>query len=299
MTARDIELFTEMTGDRNPLHYDAAAGGAAAGSAGSSCKAGSPPGCSTPSSPRTSPARAACSSTSTGASGRRCARRRDHRRGRGPRGPRGQADLHAAHHHHQPGRHRRPRRHRPRLPRAARPRLSASAGSSPGVSPDDRMRLLSRPLMEPVTNARASSRWPGQVRRFPYGMATHSRNRLPAGANGWPCPDSMRVSTRSLPTLTTRSPVRRSQHAKKRAADTQARKAHHRRTGHALRFGQQRLAQFPEPLLAWRCRALRQPRPARSAAPMPPAPTVSSGPNAPWLITPEALGHEPLGLSHA
>ncbi len=23
MTARDIELFTEMTGDRNPLHYDA------------------------------------------------------------------------------------------------------------------------------------------------------------------------------------------------------------------------------------------------------------------------------------
>lgn len=25
VTARDIELFTEMTGDRNPLHYDAAA----------------------------------------------------------------------------------------------------------------------------------------------------------------------------------------------------------------------------------------------------------------------------------
>jgi len=24
VTARDIELFTEMTGDRNPLHYDAA-----------------------------------------------------------------------------------------------------------------------------------------------------------------------------------------------------------------------------------------------------------------------------------
>jgi acyl dehydratase len=24
ITARDIELFTEMTGDRNPLHYDAA-----------------------------------------------------------------------------------------------------------------------------------------------------------------------------------------------------------------------------------------------------------------------------------
>jgi acyl dehydratase len=22
VTARDIELFTEMTGDRNPLHYD-------------------------------------------------------------------------------------------------------------------------------------------------------------------------------------------------------------------------------------------------------------------------------------
>src|ERR671933_2920496 len=28
VTARDIELFTEMTGDRNPLHYDAGLAGA-------------------------------------------------------------------------------------------------------------------------------------------------------------------------------------------------------------------------------------------------------------------------------
>ena len=28
ITARDIELFTEMTGDRNPLHYDVAAASA-------------------------------------------------------------------------------------------------------------------------------------------------------------------------------------------------------------------------------------------------------------------------------
>ena len=38
ITARDIELFTEMTGDRNPVHYDAESP-PAAGSGGSSCKA--------------------------------------------------------------------------------------------------------------------------------------------------------------------------------------------------------------------------------------------------------------------
>jgi acyl dehydratase len=38
VSARDIELFTEMTGDRNPLHYSGTSP-AAAGSAASSCKA--------------------------------------------------------------------------------------------------------------------------------------------------------------------------------------------------------------------------------------------------------------------
>ena len=39
VTARDIELFTELTGDRNPLHYDDAAGRGHAASAASSCRA--------------------------------------------------------------------------------------------------------------------------------------------------------------------------------------------------------------------------------------------------------------------
>ena len=41
---RDIELFTEITGDRNPIHYDEELA-RAAGSAGSSSRAASPPGC--------------------------------------------------------------------------------------------------------------------------------------------------------------------------------------------------------------------------------------------------------------
>jgi acyl dehydratase len=43
VTGRDIELFTELTGDRNPLHYDEEL--AAAGSAGSSFRAASPRAC--------------------------------------------------------------------------------------------------------------------------------------------------------------------------------------------------------------------------------------------------------------
>ena len=39
VTGRDIELFTEISGDRNPIHYDADARRDAAGSAGSSCRA--------------------------------------------------------------------------------------------------------------------------------------------------------------------------------------------------------------------------------------------------------------------
>jgi len=42
VTACDIELFTELTGDRNPLHYDAPHAAASRFSA-SSGKAASPP----------------------------------------------------------------------------------------------------------------------------------------------------------------------------------------------------------------------------------------------------------------
>ena len=41
MTRRDIELFTEISGDRNPLHYDEATSPPAAGSAASSSRAAS------------------------------------------------------------------------------------------------------------------------------------------------------------------------------------------------------------------------------------------------------------------
>jgi acyl dehydratase len=47
VTARDIELFTEITGARNPLHYNPS-WPAAPASAASSCRAGSPAACSTP-----------------------------------------------------------------------------------------------------------------------------------------------------------------------------------------------------------------------------------------------------------
>ena len=54
VTRRDIELFTEITGDRNPIHYDEELAGSAA-SAGSSSRAASPRACSTRSSPSSCP----------------------------------------------------------------------------------------------------------------------------------------------------------------------------------------------------------------------------------------------------
>jgi acyl dehydratase len=43
VTGRDIELFTELTGDRNPLHYNEALAEASR-FGGSSSRAASPPG---------------------------------------------------------------------------------------------------------------------------------------------------------------------------------------------------------------------------------------------------------------
>lgn len=67
VTVRDIELFTELTGDRNPLHYNPQMARRSR-FGGIVVQAGSPAACSTPSSPRTCPGRAASSFTSTGPS---------------------------------------------------------------------------------------------------------------------------------------------------------------------------------------------------------------------------------------
>ena len=61
VTRRDIELFTEITGDRNPIHYDDDLAARSAASAASWSRAASPPVCSTRSSPSSCPDREASS----------------------------------------------------------------------------------------------------------------------------------------------------------------------------------------------------------------------------------------------
>jgi len=63
---RDIELFTELTGDRNPVHYDAELAERSK-FGGIVVQGGSPVAFSTLSRPRTCPDRAACSCRWTGA----------------------------------------------------------------------------------------------------------------------------------------------------------------------------------------------------------------------------------------
>ena len=124
VTARDIELFTEITGDRNPLHYDEelarasrfgriiVQGGVTSGLLNAVVAEDLP--------------------------GPGSVFLETHWRFLAPVGPGdtitaevevlehrdGQADHEAPHHHHRPGRHRRARRHRGRLPGRARRGLS-------------------------------------------------------------------------------------------------------------------------------------------------------------------------------
>ena len=133
VTARDIELFTEMTGDRNPLHYDEqlatasrfggiiVQGGVTTGLL-NTLVAEDLPG------PGSVFLHVDWSFRAPVRPGDEITAQAEVLEVR--------ADIPIcthADHHHQPGRHRRARRHRPRLPRTARPRLSA-AGSSSGPS---------------------------------------------------------------------------------------------------------------------------------------------------------------------
>ena len=125
-----------LTGDRNPLHYDAAAAAA------------------TPLRRHRRPGRRHHRSAQRRRGrgpprprqrvpphrlelpGTRPARRHDHRRGRGARRARRQADHPAAHDDHQPGRRRRPGRQRSRLDRGAPdPRISQPTVLAPTTEP--------------------------------------------------------------------------------------------------------------------------------------------------------------------
>ena len=144
VTSHDIELFTVLTGDRNPLHYDEALaaatrfggivvqGGITTGLLNAVVAQDLPgPGQRLPPHrlelPRPGPPR-----------------RHHHRRGRGPRRAGRQADHPAAHRRLQPGRHDRRRGHRPRVDRGAqRPRQQRTTRR--GACAADRRRPRSAP----------------------------------------------------------------------------------------------------------------------------------------------------------
>jgi hypothetical protein len=116
---RDIELFTEMTGDRNPLHYDADLAGRSR-FGGIVVQGGVTSGLLNAVVAEDLPGPGSVFLHVDWNFRARPTRRRDHRRGDGHRGPQRQTDHDAVDEDHQPGRRGRPRRDRRRVARPDR-----------------------------------------------------------------------------------------------------------------------------------------------------------------------------------
>ena len=129
---------------------------------------------------------------------------------------------------------------------ASAPRKSHAAGENPGEG-GHRRRVFGLVGGNVETEVWAWSSTAAHDRDRVVGMAAHSRNRRPAGANDSARRASTSSSSRSSGSLTSSAPVLRSHEAKKEPFTRRQGRPRHRRARDAWAFGEKRFGKIPEP----------------------------------------------------